>query len=185
MNYDVKNINTGDCFGYSGVSIQANIIQKFQALVDKESAYINHTGIFVWINGTLYICEATEWKNKKMRALVLLTPYKDYFLRKGSLYHFKYKKNIKEKLMSKCIISTVGIPYEYGNLIVHQIVRTVTNKMFGKGWWIGKEDAEKVICHENTQNIWNNYSGIFPKFYKGDIARLYYNENFELLQINK
>ena len=185
MIYDTNNINTGDCFGFSGESKQAKLIQKFQRLADKDSAYINHTGVFIWICGILYICEAIEWKDKKLRALVLLTPYTDYlYKKKGEMFHFKYVgKRVRNKVMSKYIIDTLGTPYEYRNLVFHQVIRTVTDKLFDKGWWIGDTTAERVICHENTQNIWNNYNGLFPKFYEGDITRLYYNENFRLMQM--
>ena len=171
--YDLSNIQTGDILGVEGVSFLARAIQKFQSLSNKESAHINHTGIFWWINRRLFVIEAAEKG-------ITITNFDKYLKSKSKLYRFRYiggsQKNY-EKQLEDIFFENQNFRYEYLSLFKYQIIRT----LFGK--WTGGKTSKKMVCHEWTQKAWNEVRGIFPEWYKGDVSKIYHSMLFQMEKI--
>ena len=156
-------IRTGDGGGYSGVGFQAKAIQKFQAMEDKESAFLNHSWIFVWLtlNGKkeLFVLEAGYLPNYKLKAAVKLTPFRHYQNMDGKCYHFKRRSIEHPKLYLQALAHYTGTPYDYLNLLRNQIWLKLT------GLWVGlsKRPQRKLICHEMTMTVENYYAELAGK----------------------
>ena len=83
------------------------------------------------------------------------------------------------KEIEKIILNYVGTPYDYTNLVLHQITRIITGKWIGRN----KKADKKMICHEFSMTVWNKYIGIFDECRKARVSDMYYNENFNLKYI--
>lgn len=166
--YNLANIQTGDILGVEGTSFLARAIQKFQALSNKESAHINHTGIFWWINGRLFVIEAAEKG-------VTFTNFNKYLKSKSKLYHFKHIPTLTDGdkiMMEDLFIKYQDNKYNYMNLFKYQIVYKLT------GWWTGTKSKRKMVCHSFTQRVWDELKDIFPDWAKADVSRVYFSMYF-------
>ena len=174
MRYTKENIRTGDILGVQGVSFLARAIQKFQALQDKESAHINHLGVFWWINGRLFVIEA-EAKG------ITFINFNHYLEGDSKLFLFRYKGALtrgETRKFEDRFEAYQNHGYKFISLFKYQIVYKLT------GWWTGgKGNGKRMICEGFAQRVWQDVKGLFPEWYKGDIAKVYHNENFKISEI--
>lgn len=171
-------MKTGDIILVHSTSKLARIIQKFQMRKDKEAGYYNHSGL-VWVDesGT-YVVEMAEVRKRKVRANTVFTPIDEYGGRElllltpiGPIDTIEFKR---------IVYDYVGTPYDYNNLLRHQVVRLLT------GVWIGrkKKKADKrMVCHEFVQKIWDDYSGIFPEWNQAKVSNIYHSTHFKKVKI--
>ena len=159
----------------SGKDGQARTIQKFQKKADKLSGKYNHSGIIVFTPHGAYVAEQSYIKGRKLKAASVLTPVDKYLKGDYELLFLEPRGPVDEAKMEQIILSHLGIPYDYWSLIHDQVIRTL-NKI-----WVGrKKNAwKKMVCHEFVQYMWNQYSGIFPDYYKGDVSKLFHSPDFK------
>ena len=168
-------MKTGDIILFSGKSNQAKIIQKFQSINDCQSGKYNHSGIIIntLYNG-LYVAEAAPIQQRKLKAAVILTPLDKIIEENDKVLKLSYNKKYEEKEIEKIILRYVGTPYDYNNLLLHQVIRIISGKWIGKN----KKSDKKMVCHEFTMTVWDKYNNIFPKCRKAIVSDMYYNNNF-------
>ena len=169
-------MKTGNILLVHSNTKQSKIIQKFQKREDEEAGFYNHSGIIYEGKGGFYVVEESYIKGRKIKAAAVFTPMNKYLKGNYELMLLKYKGDIDEGEFEKILFDYVGIPYDYNNLLRLQVVRLI------HGWWLGtkkKKAWKKMVCHEFTQKIWNDYKGFFPEYYKADVSKIYRNINFE------
>ena len=128
--------------------------------------YYNHAALVVEYLGTLYIAEAvangfvvTERLDKYMSELG--------DVREIAVLRSKPNFGYTVETVYNNITAVVDKPYAYGTLLFTQVVYLLTQKMFGKGWWTGKnneDDKRTIECSEVIANAYNT-------FFTGTIAR--------------
>lgn len=198
-------IQTGDGFGYSGITKLAKIIQKEQAKEHLPSAFLSHTGIYVWQYvlefPVLHVLEATFLQDYKIKAAVQLTPFKEYLQTGGILYQFPRVEEIEYPVeYAKALTYYTGYPYELKNLLRDQLWL----KWFGI--WIGRQRNadKKLICHELTMTVENKYVELlcaelirkesfkdlvsvpYPDARKGQVKNIYNSRLYgEIIELDK
>ena len=68
------------------------------------------------------------------------------------------KERLNESKIESVLLKYVGTPYDYMNLLKHQIVRTLF------GWWTGrnkKSSDNMMIRHELSQTVWDELPARF------------------------
>lgn len=179
-------MKTGDIFLVHTNSKMGKIIQGFQSKEDPESGKWNHSGIILMAASGAYVVEEAEIEGYKLKAAAIITPLDEY--KKRNEAHMKeygeprykfmlleYKRNYDRLRIERLLFKWVGLPYDYPNLLKHQIVL----KLFG--WWSGKNKrraARRMVCHEFTQFIWEKQLGIFPDWNKARVADIYNSKHF-------
>ena len=171
-------MKTGDIILVSGTSTMAKIIQKFQSKQNPEAGKWNHSGIIYQTPHDTYVIEAAEIKGYKFKGAVVITPFDEYrsrMLNSECRIRILKCKEEPNKWFERILLSYVGIPYDYRNLLQHQVVRILT------GLWIGrnKRQWKRMVCHEFTMTVWNDYRGIFPDCHKAKIEDIYNSTYFE------
>ena len=169
-------IKSGDGLGVEGVSILAKGIQKFQALQDKQSAHINHSATFWWVNGRLAIYEATFVKG--IRAAVTWNWFDDYLKSDAKLFVFKLKEPLTEDEIKKLEdVFQKYNAYKYPRIALFRehILRVLT------GWWTGGKSDKNFVCHEFRQKCMNEVRGWYPKWYVGNVADEYHSEHITVI----
>lgn len=180
----IEQIKTGDIFLVHSTSTLARIIQKFQMRNDKEAGYWNHSGIlYKSQHGDIYIIEEAEIIGYKLRASVVFTPIEKYLKSDKTLMVCSRTQEWKGQDAADfehVLFKYVGIPYDYGNLLVHQIVRLL------KGKWIGRKKAKawkKMVCHEFTMTVWDEFAGIFPERHMARVSDIYRSPHFQHMEL--
>jgi hypothetical protein len=168
-------MKTGDILLVSSQSDRAKLIQKFQKKTDPVSGKWNHSGIIIMVNGVPYVYEAAEVEGRKIKAAIILTDMNDYL---SDHYDLRVVEAppVNEAEFIRLAFKYLGTPYDYFALIHDQVVRTLFNRWVGK---IGIRASKRMLCHEATMFIWNEYRpGTFPEWYAGDVAKIYHSKLF-------
>ena len=174
---------TGQILLVHSTSKLAKIIQKFQMRNDPEAGYWNHSGL-IWVDPSgVYVVEMAEVKDYKVRANTVFTPISEYLNSDRELLILTPTKQMMlpgntERLFQfkRIVYDYIGTPYDYKNLLVHQVWRLLT-----RGKWIGRKKAKaakRMVCHEFTQKIWNEHSGIFTDWNEASVARIFNSKHF-------
>lgn len=166
-------IRTGDTLLVSGKSLLAQTIQEFQ------KCKWNHAGMFVWLNGRLYIVEAS------MKGIVI-TLFKNYEDRAGIGLLIMRPSPLHLRIDAEAYINFV-LPYvghtNYGffDLLIAQAVRYATKKKI----WIGsKKDPKKhhFICGEFVAFVYNHFNQYaFPDWNRLAPQDLFQSDLFDKL----
>lgn len=175
-------MKTGDIILFKGNSNQAKIIQKFQQLQDSESGQYNHSGLlFETKNNGMYVAEAAPIQQRKIKAAVILTPLDKLIEENSQVVLLEYKNKYSDKDVAEIILKYVGTPYDYTNLVLHQVARIITGKWIGRN----KNADKRMVCHEFSMTVWNEYADIFVDCRKAKVSDMYYNDlfNFKYLKI--
>ena len=162
---NIKQIKSGDILLVSSKGLIPKIIQKVQ------KCKYNHAGLLLTINKKVYVIEATE----KGIVLTLLSHYTDNS-DKYELLVLK-PKVIPINSIIDIALSRLGTPYEFSNLVVHQLAKYI----FGK--WIGrkkKEASDKFICGEFVAWCWwkATNTSLFYNWYKIAPVDIYKSDKF-------
>ena len=182
MNYE-----TGMILLVHSTSKIAKIIQKFQMKNDEKAGYWNHSGLIEVASHGVYVHEMAEAPGRKVIASTVCTPISEYLSRDCELLVLQPRQQIclpqgteRYRDFMKIIYKYNGTPYDYGNLMLHQIWRLLTGK------WIGKSKAKaakSMVCHEYTQKIWNEHSGIFLNWNQASVANIFNSPHFEHIEL--
>jgi hypothetical protein len=150
----MRNIKTGDILVVlDGKWKLAKMIQKVTA------TRAHHTGIFVWIEGKLYVSEMegkghirTEWNGEK---------YKGGYPNDRTLVIMRLKEGFPDAagLIDFTIQDTTH--YDFVALVQHVLLR-LTGKWFGKQ---GAGAAKRLTCSERTAYVYNKFTGLYPKWW--------------------
>lgn len=139
-NVNFDDIGTGDLMLDSGVGWLAKEIQDFT------KCKYNHAAIFIRIDGILYVAEMNR-RIKTLGAGLVETDFDEYFQGKDTVLICKRKFTIDKDKAVNFITENVGrIKYSYFNLIVAQPILQITERIFGKGLWIGTNQANHMVC---------------------------------------
>lgn len=157
MKISVVLIHTNDSF-------LPMVVQKFQSMKNPESGMWNHSGIRVQMGHLDVIFEASwkEWEDvrgKKKNAGAYLNPFSNYY---GICHRDKYSileiqlpdAILDPYVLYHKILKYEGTPYDFGNLLLHQVVYYTFEK------WIGRKAyraASTMVCHELTMTVLNAY----------------------------
>ena len=172
-------MKTGDILLVHSTSLMARIIQKFQQRKDKKAGYYNHSGIIYEADSGIYVVEEAEIEGYKFKASVVFTPIEEYNKSHRELLLLEAYKAMNQQdkeNFEKVIFHFVGIPYDYKNLLWHQVWRLL------KGEWIGrkkKKAMKKMVCHEFTMTVWDEYAGIFPDRHMAKVSDIYRSRHFK------
>lgn len=170
-----EEIKTGDILVVHGSWTLAKIIQRVT------NSHWNHVGIFIWIEGELFVVEAekhgiqlTKWDGKKYnsgnasdRTVVIMSP--------------KKKKNPKE--ITNFMLPFVGVRgYDFYSLIWHLILAK-TNK------WLGKKEykaTNRFTCSEFASYVYHNVYGFFNEWWKMSPGNVYelHKDEFNYYELN-
>lgn len=162
----------------SGTGTLSKIIQKFQMKQDPEAGKWNHTGIIVDLPAGIYVQEEAEVKGYALRASVVYTPIEEYLRSDAELLLLtpkNYEADADPRFM-RILLSLVGVPYDYRNLLHDQIIRIT------RGIWVGrkKERARKrMVCHEMTMTAWDDYAGIFENPHQANVIDIFRSPHFD------
>ena len=169
-------MKTGSILMVHGTSTIAKIIQFFQRRRDKEAGRWNHSGIIVVTWYGTYVVEEAEVKGYKYRASVVKTPIEEYLESDRSLLVLEPNRDVSKGPEFMQILSLFyGIPYDKKNLLKHQPLRLLF------GIWTGRKKKKawkKMVCHEFTMTIWDEYCGIFPDRHKAKVSDIYRSPHF-------
>ena len=113
----------------------------------------------------------------KVKAATVFTPIAEY--NKRELLILTPKKAVDVIRFKRIVFKYIGIPYDYKNLLVHQVWRLMT------GVWVGrnkKKAWKRMVCHEFTQKIWDDYIGIFPEWNQAKVSNIYRSKHFKKLK---
>ena len=141
-----------------------------ETIQDFIGSNINHTGIFVWLEGKLYVSEAEK------RGLQLV-PFEDY--PKTSKYkafyiakpNFDISRQQKQALKHFILKETRKHPYDFLSLVLWQPIRLITRKIFKHAVWLGKKGTaagHRLDCSEWAAYVYNKFFGLFKKWYLAD-----------------
>jgi hypothetical protein len=160
-----RKIRTGDILMVSGNWFLARAIQ----FVTKSKW--NHAGIFVWLEGELFVVEAEKeglqlarWDGEKYqsgqatdRELVIMSP------RRG-LLHYSTAQFMMPYVGSR--------GYDFGSLLWYQVIYNLTGK------WKGKKDmmaAKRFYCSEWVAYVYNHFLGLYPDWWQISPRELFEN----------
>jgi len=155
------------------------------AIQDFTDSNINHVGIFVWLEGKLYVSEA----ERKGLQLVPFSEYldnekyKEFFL--ARLPHENISKEKKRNLKHFILKETKNHSYDFMTLFVYQPIKQISRKLFGRAVWLGKKDRKakiRFVCSEWVAYVYNVFFNEFPEWYLTDPAEV---KNSELFKIYK
>jgi len=172
-------MKTGDILLVHSTSTMAKIIQKFQQKRDKEAGFYNHSGIIYEAPSGFYVVEEAEIEGYKFKASVVFAPIEEYLESDRTLMLLERLQEWDEgqaKQFERILLNFVGIPYDYGNLLIHQIVRLT------RGKWIGRKKTKawkKMVCHEFTMTTWDEFSGIFPDRHQAKVSDIFRSRHFK------
>lgn len=168
-NIDTTLIKTGDALIVSGNSWLSRSIQWFT-----KSRY-NHSGIFYWCYGNLFIIEEDTYR----RGLgLIMTPFSQYLSSNNGLLIRRPKFPIDGSECGAFMLPYLGkAKYSLWDLIVAQPIYQLSNKK----WWIGGTTMKdnRTVCSGWCYFVYNNFSKIFPDWFKKSPADLAIDSNFE------
>lgn len=174
----------------SGRDTQARIIQKFQQLTDKEAGRFNHSGLILNLNGKDYILEMSYIRNRKTRAACVIRPLTVYQDGKHELLFLHPKLFYNAMDFEALALSFTGTPYSYSKLLINIPRSILFNRVTDPkdkrpDRYFGDKDNERqLVCHMLSQLVWHRFvaDGIFPRWYSGDVAELYWSPDFERVE---
>jgi len=166
-----KEIKTGDILLVSGTWWLSRMIQ----WVTKSTW--NHTGIFVWIAGELFVVEAekrglqlTLWDGNKYKGgkatdrTMMLMRHADY--------------EMDAKKVSKFMMPYVGTKgYDYPSLLFYQVIFNTSGKWIGK---TGQYASKRFYCSEWVAYVYNHFTGLWPDWWQvsPEMVAKEYEEDF-------
>lgn len=152
-------------------------IQEFQ-----ENKY-NHAGILLWLQGKIYVSEAVD------NGLALTPFISDYFAYNDVDYQFLILRpsfiippSVREEAIHYILSKTGHSEYDFVNLLVHQPIKYIAKKVFGKELWIGRkrELANRTfVCGEWVGHVFNKYFGVFFDHHKIAPVDIYNHKQFK------
>lgn len=172
-------MKNGDIILVHSESKIAKIIQKFQMKNDPKAGYWNHSGLIYVAKSGTYVVEMAEIEGYKFKASTVFTPINEYLESDRELLLLSVRAKPQD-LFEEIMFKYIGIPYDYKNLLIHQVIRLLTGK------WRGRSKSKawkRMVCHEFTQKIWDEYLGIFPEWNKASIAEIYNSTYFKHYEI--
>lgn len=130
------------------------------------NSYWSHTGILIWVYGTLCVAEADP--------KVKLTPFKEWAKDKIiKISEYRVPISIVEKRMGHIILSKQGFTnYDFLSLLFFQPIYQITGVWLGRTY--NKNADTKLYCSEYVAWVYNQYCGMFTDFYKlspSDLAK--------------
>lgn len=153
------------------------------AIQDFIDSNINHVGIFVWLEGKLYISEAerkglqlvpfSEYVNNKK--------YKSFFL--ARLRNENISKEKKQNLKHFILRETKNHSYDFMTLLFYQPIKQITRKLFKQSIWLGQKTRKanrRFTCSEWAAYVYNVFFSKFPKWYLTDPAEIKKSEIFKI-----
>jgi len=172
-------LQTGDILLVSGRGKLAKAIQKFQKKQDERAGKWNHSAMIYNAASGQYVCEASYLHDYRLKAGVVFNPIADYLEGDNDLMIMQPHETIPSISFEKKYFHYAGTPYEYKNLLIEQPIRILFNK------WIGskKHSDKRMVCHEFVMTVYWEITGMFPNYYKANIADIYHNPYFTKKQI--
>ena len=135
------------------------VVQKVQMKKDPVSGIWNHSGVRVRYEGVDSIFEASwkEWEEnigKMKNAGAYFNKMSNYLGHpdKYEILEIEIPIDIFQGAILESILKYEGTPYDFGNLLLHQIVYYIWDK------WIGRTPdmaTKTMVCHEITMNVIN------------------------------
>lgn len=169
-------MKTGSILLVHSTSMMAKIIQWFQMKKDKEAGYYNHSGLIVKVWYGTYVVEQAEIMGYKFRASVVWTPINEYLESGRTLLILDPIKDVSKDPDFMQILSLYnGIPYDYKNLLWDQVWRLLRGKWTGRK---KKKAWKKMVCHEFSMTVWDEYSGIFPDRHMAKVSDIFRSPHF-------
>ena len=147
----------------------------------------NHAGFVINISGKTFIFEAIP-------SGVAFTPLDDYIKRMEdediNILHLRHKyvnwKTVDDIKLLHFLLPLTKAFYGYDNLIIYQLVKYITKKLFGKEIWIGKgekKSTKRFICGKLVAYIFHHNFGIFKEWWKVAPVDIYKDKDFERINI--
>jgi hypothetical protein len=130
------------------------------------NSFWSHTGIFIWVYGTLCVAEADP--------KVKITPFREWCKDKIiKVSQCRLPIPISENRIANIILSKQGFTnYDFSSLLFFQPIYQLT------GIWLGrtykKKADTKLYCSEYVAWCYNQYNGMFIDYYKispSDLAK--------------
>jgi hypothetical protein len=145
-------VKTGDGFLYSGHSVLAKEVQKFQCKCYPEyAAKFNHAGVFVWLKNQLMVCEAVingiQLTNFKHYTSEKLDHHEDILMCLKPTFQI-----VSDEIIDLCLKMSGTTHYDFVNLGFFQLVRMISKN---KIWLGGKKVDDKYICGEWLAHVYN------------------------------
>lgn len=155
-----EEIKTGDILLVHGTSDLADIIEDFQSIEDKEFGKWTHAGLFLRINGELYVCEADKLG-------ICLTPFRAYTDAGKELmigrYIIHYTEDYSKQLIDFCLPYCGHAKYNKWGLV--QQAWKYIKKIFDKYAKIYvKPNNTKFMCGEWVAYVYNWLFGEFSNW---------------------
>ena len=128
-------LETGDILHCWSDGIIGKLIRRF------EKSNLNHTAIFIRINGLPYVIEAQARGIYPVPFDVWVERYNYTY----SISRYKHKRYSNRDENVNKLLSKSGVPYDYFALLVHHPIHILT------GIWVGRrgEDAQgRMFCSE-------------------------------------
>jgi hypothetical protein len=174
---------TGDILLFNGYSPLARAIQEFQCKKDSASGRYNHSGIiYVDASGDVWVCEASQIQQRKLKAAIIFTPLHKYLNDKklGLLLLRPIDATSSDlAVIENLCMHYAGTPYNFFKLGVTEVIYYIT------GIWIGKNkiDNMRFVCHQFVQYCWEVAREWFPNYAKAQVFDQYYSPHFEHYKI--
>ena len=171
----IEQVQTGDILLYKSKGFLPRAIRWFTR------TDVNHVSIAIEMWGEMFVFESIGKGFVPQRI--------EDSIRGKDITVMKPTFNINSRELSIFTVSMAGHHrYDFASLLFFQPIYTITKRLFGKGWWIGKKDEKaikRLYCSEAIAyihnyfytsvmtNWWKYYPGMFLKerkfkFYKLD-----------------
>lgn len=171
MTIKPNDIKTGDNLLVSSYSLLARLIHFFQRIWSKKGYEYNHSAMFMWIYGILYVIEADKMG-------IVPTKYDDYLKSKKKLLLLRPMFPVSGKQYGQFMLNYIGrAKYDFYTLFVVFPVYYIT---FGFVWIGAKsENGKKFNCGGWSAFVYQNFNeGMFPNPQKISPVDLFNNPNF-------
>jgi hypothetical protein len=145
----------------------------------------SHAAVFFKLDDVLYVYESEKHG-------LTNTNFNHYLDDKFTLWIARPIVSITEqqkKALLHMAISNAGHKtYDYWNLLIHQPIKFISKKLFGKAFWWGKRkpNADKhFICSELVAFVMNKFFGIEPNWHKISTEHFFHSDNYEVFKLEK
>lgn len=161
-----NNILTGDLYLEAGIGWLSKQIRRFT------KSKVNHSGIAWYCYGKLFIIEENKYKGG---IGLIATPIED---KKDKKYYFRRPNfAVDGSEYGKFMLTKLGkFKYSKFDLIIAQPIYLLS----GKRLWIGGKTMKdnKTVCSGFCGFVYDNFTGLYPNWYKMSPADFVDDPNF-------
>lgn len=169
---NIHDIHTGDIGLVQNTTVLARIIQFFQKLRNKKGYQYNHSFIFWWCYGKLFVIEACERG-------VCITNFEEEYMKKQqykSVVGLRPNIYVDGSKLGEFMIPYIGhTGYNWFALAVQEPIKILFDK------WLGtdKQSKKYFLCYQWIGYVYENtYKGLITDGVTGMPSNLLRNNNF-------